>query len=170
MKTLRGCIRESRYIVDETLDRMIPEKTRFYTEGQVSWMSDDLGLHKIGNPAASGSVSLHLYTPPFSSCRVWNDESTSLNGFEMSKVGFFSVLGLRTPQLEGRPGHQAMMIQELHGIFDGERSSSDSSGDEGDGHQESWVEKCLILPSSFIARRLAARQSCSIEQEFIRDL
>ena len=34
-------------------------------------MDDSLGYHKIGNPYKdTGAVSLHLYTPPYHSCKV----------------------------------------------------------------------------------------------------
>ena len=33
-----------------------------------------------------GAVSLHLYTPPFGSCKVWMDEKTSLSDYEIGKV------------------------------------------------------------------------------------
>ena len=32
-----------------------------------------MGFHKIGNPTDAPAVSLHIYSPPFSSCRVWLD-------------------------------------------------------------------------------------------------
>jgi cysteine dioxygenase len=42
-----------------------------FKEGTVSYMSDELGLHKIGNPSElKGAVSLHLYVPPFDTCKV----------------------------------------------------------------------------------------------------
>ena len=47
VKTLRGCIRETRYKMEEDSNSLTLSQTRFYTEGQVSWMSDDLGLHKV---------------------------------------------------------------------------------------------------------------------------
>jgi predicted metal-dependent enzyme (double-stranded beta helix superfamily) len=70
VKTVRGCIRESQYGVRENQE-VYPTKVRFFNEGQISYIDDSMGLHKIGNPFRdSGSVSLHLYTPPFSSCKV----------------------------------------------------------------------------------------------------
>ncbi|KAF4183137.1 hypothetical protein CNMCM8694_005125 [Aspergillus lentulus] len=43
--------------------QIIKETT--YTENQVTYMSDKLGLHKISNPDPyNPAVSLHLYTPP----------------------------------------------------------------------------------------------------------
>ncbi len=37
----------------------------------VLYMSDELGLHRVENPShSSKAVSLHLYSPPFTSCQV----------------------------------------------------------------------------------------------------
>ena len=39
----------------------------------VSYMSDELGLHRVENTSHSNpAVSLHLYSPPFKSCQVCN--------------------------------------------------------------------------------------------------
>lgn len=72
VKTIRGCIREARYTVHDVTNEIRLDRTRFFNEGQVitssieitphisgltnnskfirqvSYMSDDLGLHKIG--------------------------------------------------------------------------------------------------------------------------
>lgn len=113
VKTLIGCIKESRYrIVD---DDIILYDRKFLTEGQIGYMSDDLGLHRIGNPMTDmGSVSLHLYTPPFSTCKIWsNDGPKQLDKYTYGKIGFFSVFGIRTPALEGKPGKQSQLMKEL---------------------------------------------------------
>ena len=37
----------------------------------ISYMSDELGLHRVQNTSHSNNaVSLHLYSPPFGSCQV----------------------------------------------------------------------------------------------------
>ena len=37
----------------------------------VTYMSDELGLHRVENTSHSNpAVSLHLYSPPFQSCQV----------------------------------------------------------------------------------------------------
>lgn len=57
----------------ETL-RCIADET--FVEGQVAFIQDSIGLHKVGNPSAiTPAVTLHLYSPPFQDCRVWVDDS-----------------------------------------------------------------------------------------------
>ena len=134
IKTLRGCIREVVYAADQNTDSLLPVRTRFYNEGQVSWMSDSIGLHKVGNPCPeSGSVTLHLYTPPFSECKVWNSAKDKASNFEIAKMGFFSVMGLRTPQLEGKKGKFALLMQELKNATSAHSTTSSASS-------ESYVE------------------------------
>ncbi len=73
IKTLRGCIRETLYKTNEETDEIKQINNRFFSENQVSYMSDHIGLHKIGNPNRDiPAVTLHLYTPPFQSCKVRN--------------------------------------------------------------------------------------------------
>ena len=51
---------------------------------------------QIGNPNKdTGSVSMHLYAPPYNICKVWSSVSSLLSEFELSKIGYFSVFGLR---------------------------------------------------------------------------
>ena len=77
-------------------------------------MCDDMGLHKIGNPGAVCAVTLHLYTPPFQSCKVWShDGAGTLSQSSVGVMGYFSAYGLRTPAAEGRPGAHALMLREI---------------------------------------------------------
>jgi len=112
VKTIRGCVRENRY---HDVDGIIKQSSvRFFTEGQVSYMDDYIGYHKIGNPQKdSGSVSLHLYTPPYSECKVWSDDGCEAKRFEIGKMGYFSYKGHRTPALEGHPGTHARLMKEI---------------------------------------------------------
>lgn len=115
IRSIRGCIKETVYSTDEETGEIKQSSTRFCCEGQVSFMSDDLGLHKVGNPHKDmGSVTLHLYTPPFGTCKVWSDQGKDqLSKFEEGKIGFFSVYGHRTPHLEGRPGQQSKLMSDI---------------------------------------------------------
>ncbi|KAL7571287.1 hypothetical protein ACA910_008940 [Epithemia clementina (nom. ined.)] len=46
-----------------------------YQQGQVAFINDFLGYHKISNPSSELAVTLHLYCPPFDECRVWLDQN-----------------------------------------------------------------------------------------------
>lgn len=71
-----------------------------------------MGLHKISNQGQHGAVSLHLYTPPFSVCKVWPEGSLA-DEWQDGHVGFYSVYGQRTPHLEGSRTPFSNVMKEL---------------------------------------------------------
>jgi cysteine dioxygenase len=38
-------------------------------------MHDKIGLHRIANPSDKGAVTLHLYSPPFSTCKTFCEKT-----------------------------------------------------------------------------------------------
>ncbi|KAL7921176.1 RmlC-like cupin domain-containing protein [Trichoderma austrokoningii] len=67
MKILRGDLTETRYAfpkADEPEGQMTVISEKTYRENQVTYMADDLGLHRVCNRGSDFAVSLHLYTPP----------------------------------------------------------------------------------------------------------
>ena len=72
MRVVEGSVREHRYELDAAADRLVETAVSTATAGDVLYINDSLGLHKIANPSATaGACTLHLYSPPFSSCRVF---------------------------------------------------------------------------------------------------
>lgn len=60
----------------------------------VAYMHDKLGLHAVSNPLhRKGSVSLHLYTPPYETCKTFNERSSKARS--SGKCVFFSSRGER---------------------------------------------------------------------------
>ena len=57
---------------EENKNGVMLEKDQYSAKrNSVSYMSDELGLHRVENTSHSdGAVSLHLYSPPFQSCQV----------------------------------------------------------------------------------------------------
>ncbi|KAF2107427.1 cysteine dioxygenase [Lophiotrema nucula] len=73
MKILKGQLLETRFhrptveqLINEEKQPLVRDGNPMpYNVNEVTYMSDDLGLHKIGNPdPQEWAVSLHLYTPP----------------------------------------------------------------------------------------------------------
>ncbi|KAL6807881.1 RmlC-like cupin domain-containing protein [Trichoderma sp. SZMC 28013] len=67
MKILRGDLTETRYAFpekDEPEGQMTVISEKTYKENQVTYMADELGLHRVSNRGSDFAVSLHLYTPP----------------------------------------------------------------------------------------------------------
>lgn len=44
---------------------------------EVTYISDKIGLHRVGNLTDKPAISIHLYTPPYSKCKLF-DEDTGL--------------------------------------------------------------------------------------------
>ena len=68
-----------------------------YTENQVTYISDNIGLHKIQNGSQDEvAISLHLYTPPHAANFGFNlfDERTGKTT-HIRQAGFFSNRGQR---------------------------------------------------------------------------
>lgn len=114
---LSGTLKEERYQYDGENVSDAKPSVKFFLEGQVSYMNNDLGLHRIINPRKNvNSISLHLYYPPFASCSVWSQSPVDNNSFlnrEQVSIGFFSRRGIRTPALEGRQSIHGMVMIEL---------------------------------------------------------
>ena len=62
---------------------------------QVTYISDAMGIHRVGNMTDRPAVSLHLYTPPYSTCHLF-DEQTG-NCHPSAKCNFFSKNGQVLP-------------------------------------------------------------------------
>ena len=80
MKVCRGQVRECRYeypagsgdATERSLE-CIHDET--YSEGELAYISDYMGFHKVGNPSDTiPAVTLHLYVPPISQCKIWVKE------------------------------------------------------------------------------------------------
>jgi cysteine dioxygenase len=98
MKVLKGTLRETRYALPEgqgLAPRVIKETT--YKENGVTYMADELGLHKISNPDPTQlAVSLHLYTPPNAAregCNIF-DERTGKRS-HVTQCNFYSIFGCK---------------------------------------------------------------------------
>lgn len=66
------------------------KKTSLLNTGDVAYMSDSLGLHRMSNPSSSElAVSLHLYTPPYAAkfgCLIFEETSGRRHHVKMSTL------------------------------------------------------------------------------------
>ncbi|EXJ95912.1 cysteine dioxygenase [Capronia coronata CBS 617.96] len=106
MKILKGSLKETLYSMPPgsadsqikssgtlTPPQIVKETT--YAENEVTYISDQIGLHKISNPSSTeAAVSLHLYTPPHAANFGFNlfDEKTGKQT-HIKQAGFFSDRG-----------------------------------------------------------------------------
>lgn len=81
MRVLEGQVQECRYQPqkggtagsdDAAAAALVGTSDETYTAGDLAFIDDNLGYHKVGNPSATvPAVTLHLYSPPFATCKVW---------------------------------------------------------------------------------------------------
>jgi len=102
MKILKGSLQETLYgwPDDEKIqhgehDPPIVKKEATYSENEVAYIQDDIGLHRITNASPNEcAVSLHLYTPAFGTCHVF-DEKTGEATTAAQNI-FYSIQGKKT--------------------------------------------------------------------------
>jgi len=80
VKVLDGGLREVRFFWPQQQlkeDGLMMEKEAFEAKkDDTAYMSDELGLHRVENNSHSnGAVSLHLYSPPFKSCQIFDERT-----------------------------------------------------------------------------------------------
>ena len=97
VKVLSGSLRETRYTIDKVNKEILFNCESTAGPGTITFMNDDIGLHKITNPSAEiGAVSLHLYTPPFQNCKVWESAGKSLLSSFDAKMCSYSRFGIKS--------------------------------------------------------------------------
>eukprot|EP01100_Stratorugosa_tubuloviscum_P012284 TRINITY_DN577_c2_g1_i1.p1 TRINITY_DN577_c2_g1~~TRINITY_DN577_c2_g1_i1.p1 ORF type:complete len:799 (+),score=301.21 TRINITY_DN577_c2_g1_i1:98-2494(+) len=79
VKMLHGELVETKYSIvstDISPNGLKIDSTTRVSKNQVTYIDDTLGIHKMGNQNAnSPAISLHVYSPPYSSCNVFAPES-----------------------------------------------------------------------------------------------
>jgi len=102
MKILKGSLKETLFSWPDqcVLNNGEPsppkvKKETVYQENQVTYMSDQLGLHQVSNPDPENvAVSLHLYTPPNAAvygCHIFDPKTGT--AAHVKQCHFFSDRG-----------------------------------------------------------------------------
>lgn len=72
VKGLRGSGCETRFTWEEDSKELRNEIATVFTAGDVSFMHDNYGVHKISNCSSTERLTtLHIYTPPYQKCGVY---------------------------------------------------------------------------------------------------
>lgn len=73
MGVLDGVVEETQYDFPAAPGPALRERaTRAFERGQVAYIHDDIGLHRVRAGAGGAGVSLHLYSKPIDTCRVFD--------------------------------------------------------------------------------------------------
>lgn len=109
MKMLDGALREVRFAWPKENDEASSQQSSTSGEiremeaigesvlqtNSVCYINDSLGLHRVENPShVDRSVSLHVYSPPFGSCSMFDQRTGKKT---MCQVTFWSKFGERLP-------------------------------------------------------------------------
>jgi cysteine dioxygenase len=88
---LEGHIQESLFRLDPNGGPLIEGKCQVYGPGQVAYIHDEIAVHEIRSGGGTAGVSLHLYSRPIKTCRVF-DRGTGR--IERRELGYHSVHGV----------------------------------------------------------------------------
>ncbi|XP_049620073.1 cysteine dioxygenase type 1 [Syngnathus scovelli] len=96
MKMLQGELKETLFDWPEKEGGDMTERSnRTLENNSVAYINDKIGLHRVENAShTEGSVSLHLYSPPFQTCKVFDQRTSHTTE---AKMTFWSKYGERTP-------------------------------------------------------------------------
>nr|ACO15183.1 Cysteine dioxygenase type 1 [Caligus clemensi] len=116
LKVLDGSLSEILYESPENLSHgpekidIIETKRQDCKTNDVTYINDDIGLHRMANPSHSDyAVTLHIYSPPFQSCSVF-DERT---GHRItSPMTFWSKFGERNSSKKHKINHPTSVKKE----------------------------------------------------------
>jgi len=95
MRVLDGEVKEIRYNWPENASTNVvnleESSVTCLPAGKTLYMSDELGIHKVENKShADKLISLHLYSPPFDVCKVFDERTSKRTRINMC---FYSKFG-----------------------------------------------------------------------------
>jgi cysteine dioxygenase len=98
VKLLKGTLVETLFDWPTHEDEQLkPTRVTAISPGKVTYMADQLGLHRMHNPSSSEvAVSLHLYTPPYAAefgCHIFDEDSGKSHKVDLSTL--YSNKGVR---------------------------------------------------------------------------
>jgi cysteine dioxygenase len=96
MKCVQGNVKETRYAwPTKKRTKMIETGLTEGSEGDVIWINDDMGLHRVENPSlTSRMATLHFYWPPIKECLIFDEDTSKARKVKMT---WTSVRGVKTP-------------------------------------------------------------------------
>lgn len=99
MKCIQGTLTETKYAWPTEEEKSHEEPMHILTrselkEGQVAYINDSIGLHRVENPSHTDTaITLHLYVPPYDHCNTFDERTGRIN---QAYVTFYSVGGQLT--------------------------------------------------------------------------
>lgn len=72
--TLQGPLDEERFDIDDETCKLKQTGEEYMKDGQISYMNDNMGFHRLINNDHKRSMTLHLYMNPIDRCRVYDED------------------------------------------------------------------------------------------------
>lgn len=95
LKVVDGDLVEERFEwPDSTGQEMALVAQNTLPTNTTGYMHDKIGLHRISNASNRNAVSLHLYSPPITICKTFNERTSEAR--ESGNCVFYSVRGEKT--------------------------------------------------------------------------
>jgi len=88
---LEGNVEEIYYSYDATTKKLTEGIRSVYSCGEVSWIKDDIALHKVRSVGGK-ACTLHIYSRPIPYCNIYDPLTGEV---QQRKSGFFSVGGAK---------------------------------------------------------------------------
>ena len=92
VKIIQGEFRETIYQVDEA-NQLNEVKSSISKAGDISYMVDFMGCHRLENLSEERSMSLHLYAKPIRTCRLFDEDSSE---FVLKELEYNTVSEMMT--------------------------------------------------------------------------
>jgi cysteine dioxygenase len=93
MKCLQGTLIETRYAwptINQEEPMHIISRGEL-KEGQVAYINDSMGLHRVENPShTETAITLHIYIPPYDHCNTFDERTSRI---KEAHVTFYSICG-----------------------------------------------------------------------------
>jgi cysteine dioxygenase len=91
MAVLEGTIDETLFRMPEGGGPLVRGASKSFEQGQVAFITDDIGLHEIRSSKGRPAVSLHLYAPPIPRCQIYDRETGTVL---MRELSYHSISGV----------------------------------------------------------------------------
>ncbi|XP_029646075.1 cysteine dioxygenase type 1 [Octopus sinensis] len=99
LKVLLGTVKEEQFEWPSDAREeaeMNKKEEAIYGENSVTYINDSIGLHRMENHSHSDkAVTLHLYSPPFRSCKTFDERTGHMS---VAPMTFWSKYGKKIPQ------------------------------------------------------------------------
>ena len=93
---IEGQLTEIRYDKNDS-GHLIEIDRKLLTPGNLTFMNNSMGYHKLNNETNGRAMTLHIYVSPITSCKVFNDNKKD---FELKEMEYDTINGIALAEVE----------------------------------------------------------------------